>query len=419
MAKMAHKLIGQGALVTGGANGIGWAICKELAQRGYKVALADVDATKVEARAAELGRGHIALPVDLLDLNAAAALPTRAATALGGLDIVVNNAGMTDTTGKTLIDLPEEAFSRLIALNLSAVEVISSAASDLLLKGGAIVNLASGAAYRPLALRGPYSATKAGVVALTKALAMALAPRGISVSAVAPGYTLTPLVEALAREGRVDLDSVARAIPVGRVAIPEDIAAVVGFLLGPDARVLSGETLVVDGGGLVGPAPSAVAPAPGIGSDGTLVLMGMVDDLVDWPAPEPHLVTDVAEWPSAKRLAGVIDMTALADEANAATALERARRTAITCAMAPNRAAAFSLVFVLADSGGARAAAARASVGMLARTLALEWAPAGLRVNTIIWRGETKRGLGALCQFLAGPGAGYITGQVVEAGNNW
>ena len=94
------------ALVTGGAHGIGWAICKRLAAQGHRVVLADIDAVTGAARVAELGDGHAFLPVDLLASGAAAALPGRAADLLGGLDVIVNNAGMTDSTGAMLSGKP-------------------------------------------------------------------------------------------------------------------------------------------------------------------------------------------------------------------------------------------------------------------------------------------------------------------------
>ena len=114
---------GQTALVTGGANGIGWAICQALAARGYRVAIADLDLAAAQERAQTLGPDHLALGVDLTDANAASALPGQAAQALGRLDLVVNNAGMTDTTGKSIATLPEDRFDRLVALNTDVVSV--------------------------------------------------------------------------------------------------------------------------------------------------------------------------------------------------------------------------------------------------------------------------------------------------------
>ena len=216
-------------LVTGGANGIGRAICLRLAADGYAVAVADIDAAEALRLSESMGPGHVALAVDLTDVKAAADLPAQAARALGGLDVVINNAGVTDSSGRMLVDLPQSAFDHLVAINLTAVEQVCKAAGEILAPGSSIVNLASGAAYRALALRGPYSATKAGIVALTSALAAEFEPLGITVSAIAPGYTVTPLVEELERTGRVNLEVVAATIPLGRLARPDDIASAVAF----------------------------------------------------------------------------------------------------------------------------------------------------------------------------------------------
>ena len=396
------------ALVTGGANGIGWAICQRLAADGYRVALADLDGAAAAARARELGQDHLALPVDLTDPRAAANLPGWAVTELGGLDVVVNNAGMTVLNGQPLTALPEADFDRLVALNLTAVQVISSTAAELLPPGGRIVNLASGASWRPLALRGPYSATKAGILAYTRALAAELAPRGITVTAAAPGYTRTPLVEALSKAGRVDLQAVAAGIPMGRIAEPRDIAATVSFLASPQAAPFTGEALLVDGGGSIGPAPDGQSPEPGRAKGGDLAVLGAFDGA-------PGRATSLAKLSECRTLGGLIDAEGLAPMAPAES-LQRARETALAVAAHPGRSADCALLFVSAPAQDAAAQAAAAARAMLARTLALEWAPAGIRVNALTWHGPSLDGLAPLCRFLSGGDAGFITGQSLNAG---
>ncbi len=357
-------------LVTGGASGIGWAICRALAAAGHAVAVADID-PQVHDRARKLGPQHVALQTDLTEAGEAGTLPARAAEALGGLDVIVNNAGMTDSSGRTLMDLPDEAFDRIVALNLTAVQQICAAAPGVLSTGGRIVNLASGASFRPLALRGPYSATKAGIVALTQRLARDFAPQGIAVSAVAPGYTLTPLVQALADQGRVDLDKVAAAIPLGRLARPEDIADSVVFAASAEGRVLAGLTVLVDGGGSAGPAHGSTMTAPG--------------------SPRP-VVVPVPTGPASYTLRHIRQVAqSLADDTVA-------------------------LLFVFDAPQDAEQATAVAAGQMLARTLALEWAPSGRRVNALTWHGIPGPDRDALCAFLTGPRAGYITAQAITAG---
>lgn len=357
-------------LVTGGASGIGWAICRALAFAGHRVALADID-PQVHDRARKLGPHHAALQTDLTEAGEAGALPARAAQALGGLDVIVNNAGMTDSFGRMLVDLPDAAFDRIVALNLTAVQKVCDAAPSVLARGGRIVNLASGASFRPLALRGPYSATKAGIVALTETLAREFARHGIAVSAVAPGYTLTPLVQALADQGRVDLERVAAAIPLGRLAQPRDIADTVAFAASAEGRVLTGQTVLVDGGGSAGPAPGALSPLPGV----------------------PRAV-----------VAPVLSQ-------DAAATLRQMRQVAQDLS-----GENVALLFVFDAAEGAEQATARAAGQMLARTLALEWAPTGRRVNALTWHGGAGPDRDALCRFLTGPKAGYITGQAITAG---
>lgn len=399
-------------LVTGATGGIGWAICRRLAALGWRLALADRDADLAARHAAALGAGHVGLGADLTDPAAASALPARAATALGGLECVVNNAGITDSSGRMMIDLPRADFDRVTALNITAVEALCEAALALIAPGGSIVNLASGAAFRPLPVRGPYSATKAAVVALTRALAPRAVAQGVAITAVAPGYTRTPLVARLQDEGRVDLAAVARAIPSGRVADPEDIAAAVAFCAGPGGRALAGSVIGVDGGSSAGPAWSGPGPQAGSGAAGVVVSVG--------PSILPECdaaLQDHAGLAAHPALAAIIDTRALTGSLSAAARLSQVQAIARACAAHPGRARSVALLFVTAQGETASQQAASAALAMAARTLALEFAPAGIRVNCIVWNGQgTPEDLGALCRFLAGPEAVEITGQAIQAG---
>ncbi|MCC6000802.1 MAG: SDR family oxidoreductase [Pararhodobacter sp.] len=406
------------ALVTGGAGGIGWAICQRLARAGYRVIIADLDSALAHQRAAPLGAAQAVLAVDLTDAQAAGSLIDRALVlARGRLQLVVNNAGMTDSGGHALCVMPDAAFDQIIALNLTAVERICAAALERLAPGGVVINIASGAAWRPLPLRGPYSATKAALVALTETLAAPFAAHGLRIGAVAPGYTLTPLVEELARAGRVDLGAVAAGIPLGRLARPEDIAHAVAFMASSEGAVLDGRTLPVDGGISQGQAaPATAAPAPGRHeAPGTVAWLGHP------PAkPDALALSSLSALKGIRPLAAVVDAGVPESDASPASMLARAREIARACAAHPARCRDFSLTFVIRTGTKPAERAAQAGQAMLARTLALEWAGAGMRVNALNWREDNRKrdgmGLEELCSFLCSPEAGYITGQTIDAG---
>ncbi|WP_158585610.1 SDR family oxidoreductase [Pseudooceanicola sediminis] len=398
------------ALVTGGASGIGWAICARLARKGYRVALADVDRAKARTALGTLGSQHVDFHVDLTGKGQARLLPDRVMKAMGRLDLVINNAGMTDSSGRGIACLPQADFARLVDLNLVAPEQICKSACELLPEGGRIINLSSGAAYRPLALRGPYSATKAAVTALTAALDARIAQRGIRVSAVAPGYTLTPLVEELAAAGRVDLDQVAAGIPLGRIALPGDIASAVAFLASPGGAALGGQTLVVDGGGQLGTAPDTTWPQIGRHAQGATLL------ITDQRLNEIEADLRASALPTGLPLGCVIDARGLQRGEPAAAALTRLHALARACAGHAARSTDFSLLVVSAQDDTPAGHAATAATAMLVRTLALEWAPARIRVNALIWRGTPDETLGSLCRFLCSSEAALVTGQCLEGG---
>lgn len=240
---------GAAALITGAADGIGRAIARTLAADGWRLALVDLDAAAATARAAELGEGHLALRADVSVEEEVAEAMGRAATAFGGLDAVVNNAGIADTHLPT-VEQDAARFRRILEVDLTGVFLVSREAARVMLpqRCGSIVNISSIAGITGLPRRNAYGAAKAGVVALTRNMACELGPAGIRVNAVAPGYVETTLVKALARDGRIDLDRIRRRIPLGLLAQPEDIAAAVAFLVSPAARYVTGAVLCVDGG---------------------------------------------------------------------------------------------------------------------------------------------------------------------------
>jgi NAD(P)-dependent dehydrogenase (short-subunit alcohol dehydrogenase family) len=249
------------ALVTGAADGIGWAIARRFAAGGCCVVVADLREDAAAARARELGDGHLAVAADVASEPAVCAMVARAVGRFGRLDVLVNNAGVADSFLPTT-EQTADAFGRLLDIHLKGTFLASREAARVMLprRRGAIVNLGSIAGLTGLPRRNTYGAAKAGIVALTRSMACEWARQGIRVNAVAPGYVRTALVDELERTGKLDTAALERRTPLGRLARPEEIAEAVWFLASPQASYVTGAVLSVDGGwhafGAAGDPPS-------------------------------------------------------------------------------------------------------------------------------------------------------------------
>ena len=237
------------AIVTGGASGIGAATCRRFVEEGAGVVVLDLDEDGARAVAGPLGADVVV--ADVADAGAMASAVDRAVTALGGLTCLVNNAG----TGNVmpLADYPDTEWDRLLDVNLRGTFHGLRAALPLLRDGGgggSIVNLASVSGLRPTRGEAPYSAAKAAVVSLTRSAALEYAPE-VRVNAVAPGFIDTPLT-AFAVADPVSADPIRAGTPLGRIGTAEEVADVIVFLGSPLARYVTGETVVVDGGSVLG-----------------------------------------------------------------------------------------------------------------------------------------------------------------------
>jgi NAD(P)-dependent dehydrogenase (short-subunit alcohol dehydrogenase family) len=239
-----HDLVGHTALVTGGGAGIGAATCRALAAHGARVAVLDRNATTAQAVADEVG--GVALEVDVADPDATTRAVHTAHDALGGLTDVVVNAG--HGLMKPLHEYTDAEWRLVMAVNLDGAFHTVRAALPLLLEegGGSVVTVASLNATRPLQGEGPYSAAKAGLVNLTRTIALEYAPT-IRANCVSPGMIATALTSLIT--GDDDFRAVAEAgTPLGRIGKAEEVAHVIAFLCSPAAAYLTGQDLVVDGG---------------------------------------------------------------------------------------------------------------------------------------------------------------------------
>jgi 2-hydroxycyclohexanecarboxyl-CoA dehydrogenase len=240
------------ALVTGAAQGIGRAIALELAGAGCAVAVADLQPGAAAAVAEEIGAagGRAAgVELDVTDAGSVAAGVARAEADLGPVDIVVNNAGWDEL--RPFLETDEAFWSRVIEVNFTGgLRVTHAVLPGMVERGwGRVVNIGSDAGRVGSSLESVYSGAKGGVIAFTKTIAREVARSGVTANVVCPGPTRTPLLESMTAEGGERLvDALTRAVPMRRLAEPEDIAAAVGFLASERAGYVTGQTLSVSGG---------------------------------------------------------------------------------------------------------------------------------------------------------------------------
>jgi 3-oxoacyl-[acyl-carrier protein] reductase len=244
----ANELQGKVAIVTGSARGIGKAIASALARHGADVVISDVDEAGARATAGEieaLGRRSLAVRCDVSKRDQVEALIASAIATLGGLDILVNNAGITRDT--LLVRMSEEQWDLVLDINLKGTFFGCQAAARPMMKAraGKIVNVASITGIIGNAGQANYSASKAGVIALTRTVAKELASRNIQVNAIAPGFIETEMTRDLPEKAR---EAFLQNIPLGRAGTPEDVAELVCFLASPASNYITGQCITIDGG---------------------------------------------------------------------------------------------------------------------------------------------------------------------------
>jgi len=238
-------LTGKNALITGASGGIGGDIARTLHAAGATVGLSGTRVEPLEALASELGeRAHV-LPCNLSDFEAVDALPKQAAEAMGSVDVLVNNAGI--TRDNLFMRMSDDEWQSVIDVNLTSTFKLCKGVLRGMMKArwGRIVNISSvvGATGNPG--QGNYAASKAGMVGMSKSLAYEVASRGITVNAVAPGFITTAMTEKLTDDQK---SGILTQVPAGRMGEPAEIAAAVLYLASAEAAYVTGTTLHVNGG---------------------------------------------------------------------------------------------------------------------------------------------------------------------------
>lgn len=232
-------------VVTGGSKGIGADIARAFAERGAKVAIVARNLERAQATAAELPGEAVAFAADVADEEAVARVFGEIAEALGGVDVLINNAGI--TRDKLLMQMKADDWNQVMETNLRSCFLCSRAVCRPMLKqrSGRIINITSVIGLTGNAGQSNYAASKAGMIGYTKSLAKELASRSITVNAVAPGMIDTDMTRELPEATQ---EQIKKGIPLGRLGSGDDVAAACLFLASPAAAYITGDTLRVDGG---------------------------------------------------------------------------------------------------------------------------------------------------------------------------
>jgi 2-hydroxycyclohexanecarboxyl-CoA dehydrogenase len=238
---------GKVVLVTGAGRGMGKAIAERLTAEGARVAVTDVDGESARGTAAGLN-GAAGFRLDITDAAEVSARIDEITAALGPIDALVNNAGWDQLS--PFLDTDEDLWDRIIDINLRGPIRLTKAVLPQMVErqAGRIVNISSDAGRVGSTGEAVYSACKAGIIGFGKTVAREVARYGITINAICPGPTDTPLLESMVGEHEKLIEALKRGIPLGRLGLPEDIAGAVAFMVSDDAGFITGQTLSVSGG---------------------------------------------------------------------------------------------------------------------------------------------------------------------------
>lgn len=367
---------------------------------------------------------HLARVADLTDPDQINAL----ANDMPPLDAIINNAGMTDASNLPVVEQAEHDWQRLLDLNLHAPPRLLRALQSRLTPHARIVNVASGAGLHAIPLRGAYSPSKAGLIALTQALARARPD--LRVSVLCPGFVQTELVDGLIASGRLDPVRAVAKIPLGRLARPEELACALAFLASPDAAPLSGGRLSVDGGSSVfggsqAYAPNAIAPVPcdtrlALTVHGDWPVMGDTQAHEHEHERESEHEHEHAEEHAQKHeqardgYPAVIDTTVLASPPGGRLAAVLAVARLHGMGGMDGKPSSLTLLLPRVEQADWEHAGDDAAARMLIATLACEWGPRARRINAVeVAPARPDPELWPLLRFVAGAQAQYLTGQTL------
>lgn len=400
----------QTVLITGAASGIGRDTARLFARSGWQCVLVD----RNEQALSDVGKSlpapaadsHILRAIDLTNREQIASLGVD----LPPLDAILNNAGMTEPSTLPLVEQEMDRLERLLALNLEAPAALVDACAHLLRPGARIVNVASGAGLAAIPWRGAYSPSKAGLIAQTFALAKDRPD--LCVTVLAPGFVRTELVEGLIQAGRLKPEGAVAKIPLGRMALPAEMANALFFLAGAGAKPLSGQILALNGGSSIYGGSQPFAPAT----------INMVSQ--ELPMKLEVIGAGSKQWKDAFQVPegdahykACLDLTALSAPTSGLVGAVHAAAKRFAASYA--RQASLTLVLPSRTDVRWQDAGDAAAARMLVSTLACEWGSQAMRVNALLVPEEAIESFlesaeaHSLLSYVCGARAQYLTGQTL------